>query len=65
MATIKVVHIYLSTQVESTTERIDALSTPLKDSERRLRPLKLSASFAIFTVRGVKGNFSARQVSRL
>ena len=57
MATV--VHVYLSTQVESTTEWIHALSIPRKDIERlTLRPLKW-LRFAAFTACGARSDFSA------
>jgi hypothetical protein len=59
MVTIEVVCIYLPIEVAPTTEWIHALSIPYKDIERlTLCPLKW-LRFAIFTVCGAKGDFSA------
>ena len=59
MATVEVVHIYLSTQDALATEWIHALFIPRKYIERlTLRPLKW-LRFATFTVCGAKGDLSA------
>ena len=59
MATIEVVHVYLSIQVGLSTEWIPALSIPRTDIERlSLCPLKW-LRFATFAVCGAKGDLSA------